>query len=80
MSGFSVNLDESFYIYPLVTFIRPNGAAEALDLAKQQGEVRMKPFSGKGEQLQKGLLTLDFATSSLLGRERRLRTDVSQLF
>jgi predicted aldo/keto reductase-like oxidoreductase len=118
-------------------FLRSNGAAEALDLAKQQGEVRyvgftehkdpaihlkmlatgfplnavqmplnafdatfhsfetqvlpelnrrgiaalrMKPFSGKGEQLQKGLLTPGFATSSLLGRERRLRTDVSQLF
>ncbi len=37
-------------------FIRPNGAAEALDLAKQQGEVRMKPFSGKGEQLKKASL------------------------
>jgi hypothetical protein len=42
--------------------------------------LRMKPFSGKGEQLQKGLLTPGFATSSLLGRERRLLTHVSQLF
>jgi uncharacterized protein len=27
-------------------FIRPNGAAEALDLAKQQGEVRYVGFTG----------------------------------